>query len=205
MASWCGEGIYREQHSKNEQALTMDAEKPLRDEIRDIMQNDFLVFEEVCINSLLHEKKLRADLIIIPKDDRFTEQTFAIEVKNPRPDWQPKHWSYVAKQAFDYIGGKLEESIDILKNRKIDASFIFPSPDYHCPGGNYDQHIIQGILQLAAQFRIGRATRAVDSVCGSFTLSIGANDIWTPKSGWTSQAVYLLKNKIRHGSGKISR
>ena len=183
----------------------MDIEKPLREEMRAILCKDFQIFEEIQILSTINDKKIRADLVIIPNIELFHDHTFAIEVKLEKDNWQAKHWSYAAKQAYDYIGGTIDSSDKKLKYRKINAAFVFPAPDYHCPKGTESDYIVQGIFQLAAQFRIGRATRAKDSLCGNFTLSIGANDVWTNKSGWTGQAVNLLKNKIRHGSGKIDR
>lgn len=153
--------------------------------------------------------KLRADLIAIPKDDKFCEQLFAFEVKIPDGTWHYAHWSDTIRQAENYVYGLIDSS-HVMGGRFVTAAFVYPFPDIFGPCRDDppiiragDEPMLQGALNLALHLRVGRAFSDFHHRAPRFTLAFGPNEVWREDVGFLPGGTGLLKGRRRFGSRKV--
>jgi hypothetical protein len=185
---------------------TVDVEKATRVELITALSSEFDCFEEVNIEHFAFSRhRVRADVVAFPRDVRFAEYALAFECKIPKESWQDKHWAYAARQASDYNFGRIvrDRRFQQFENRRIAASFLFPSPRMSMVTGDANDASTFGIMLLALHFRVGRAFWEQRKNGKRFVVAFGPNEIWRSDTGYAHVADGLIKGKRTLGSQKI--
>jgi len=192
----------------------MDIEADRRKELIHSLGDEFLCEEEVGLfHPIFRTLKVRADVLAIPTDERFWGCLLAFEVKEPK-DWNYAKWCKAIHQATDYVYATVEdnERLGHFTQRRVAASFVYPSPPYAPYDGSgktcnlirdRDIKIVSGAFSLAARFRVGRAIQSNIKCGDGMMLSFGPNLIWESGKGFTAAAEKLLTNKRPVGSKNV--
>jgi hypothetical protein len=189
----------------------MDVEIEKRKELIGYISNSFYCYEEVTLlHSVFTKRKVRCDVLAIPKDSRYAGLTFAFEVKLDVVDRPDEDWRKAIHQAMDYIYAVVDDGkFSGLNGRRVTSAFIFPGNLQHVlphqdTAMAVERGIIWGGLLVAAHFRVGQAT--VESFANRstrFALKFGTNPAWRSDKGFTDQADGLLIGKRQIGSRKV--
>ncbi|MCP4327077.1 MAG: hypothetical protein GY791_01385 [Alphaproteobacteria bacterium] len=146
---------------------------------------------------------LKPDLVAVPRDPHHSDLLIGFEVKSGCPK-RTGEYAKSLKQAADYVLGRIVDpsfsSADQQRilNRTIDAVFLFPSYDESFFEGDAKKQLrLYGMHQLAAQFKVGRATIVKTGL--SLTMGAGANDVWVQGVGWRPHARDRIAGKHQIG------
>jgi len=143
---------------------------------------------EECWVRLASGVRGRIDVLARPKDDRFRNISLAFEMKNV-PLFTDGGLSAWVKQSADYVGAVPE--IDFPT---VASAFVWHFGVPMEPSGSAEWSRVQGILQLAAQFRVGTAYK--DERTGGITLEVKPNLIFrSGREGWHEKAEERLLGK----------
>ncbi|RWP46877.1 hypothetical protein [Mesorhizobium sp.] len=193
----------------------MDIEKERRADLIAGLGEQFRCFEEVTLtHATFTRRKIRADVIAIPVDDRLADYALAFEVKEPSQAWNYSDWSHAIRQASDYVYGKIDPVAPAAKyaGRRIACAFMFPSPPYNPHGLPMAptpfvrpglEQMVSGQFHLALHFRVGRAFWETSKLGRRFALSFGPNPLWDSEHGFLDRGLSLIAGKRTLGSGKI--
>jgi hypothetical protein len=194
----------------------MDTEKARRKELIEAINHDFSCFEEVTLRHATFQRRtIRADVVAVPQDPRFSGYAFAFEVKNPDEMWDIDPWCKAIKQASDYVCAAIEpgqKGLEMFSGRRIAVSFIFPAPPYDRYGQTKDGNGVireasighaAGALQLALHFRVGGARWRYHQNGKHLEFSMGPNSIWHSSRSFFPSCVGLITRKRSLGSQKI--
>lgn len=178
----------------------MDPERDTRRELIDLLHGAFACFEEVPLRTHAGGH-VRCDVLAVPLADDFAHHPFAFECKRPSQDWHYAPWARTIRQASDYVGCESAYGV-------VSAAFIYPAPmagptTEPLPVGplvrpGYE-HEVAGMFHLALFFRVGR----LGVRHGRLGLTLGPNEIWNPKFGFTKNANDLLKQGRPLGSRNV--
>jgi hypothetical protein len=151
------------------------------------------VFDEVTLSSnQISEKRLRVDLLAVPKDG--SGRVLGFEVK--RGFYRMSEYAQAIKQAADYrLGWITDPRLPRLENHRISASFVFPR--WNGGHDNPQEYGAQapGMEILSHHFRVGVAQYEE----GSIALLINDQMLWSSGS-WSGNAAGVLGGKERIGS-----
>jgi hypothetical protein len=124
----------------------------------------------------------RVDLLAVPKIEEL-DVALAFEVKRDGFDLER-----ALKQSADYVGSKVLNGSH--KGKCIAACLLYPARKHQ--HGNYADRYHEGMFQLIAQWRVGRAYMRQEQLA----LAIGQEIIWDSR-GWheTVATRMLLSNR----------
>jgi hypothetical protein len=175
-------------------------ERPVRDEDRiteadrlaeleELLEDDFNTFREVRIEH--HWMNFcvsgRVDLLAVPKARDYAKAALAFEVKRDGFDLER-----ALKQSADYVGGRA-----LKWGKRIAACFLYPAHEHQ--HRNYEDRYHDGMFQLIAQWRVGRAYARGDDLW----LAIGQETIWDSRGGWhATRAEQMLLGKRAVGGSR---
>ena len=189
-------------------AYRFSSEEQAKEFLINHLRAHFAIFENVGVETptFLHHI-LQPDLIITPKDKEHSDFLIAIEVKIGNPKSTRDYASHL-KQTIDYVLGrisKINSSDELLKpllGRVVQAAFIFPSYDESYFTGKREKLLrAYGMHQLAARFKVGRATITDRGI--SLIMGAGANEVWIEKHGWTPHARFLISGNRQVGNQRL--
>jgi len=156
--------------------LELRSEADRLSELEGLLAAHFDTFREVRIENG------RIDLLGVPKIEEL-DVALAFEVKRDGFDLER-----ALKQSADYVGARVLAGPH--KGKRIAACFLYPARKHlH---GNYADRYHEGMFQLIAQWRVGRAY----AHNGGLWLAIGYETIWDSR-GWheTVATRMLLSNR----------
>jgi hypothetical protein len=165
----------------------------------------FEIFEEVWVrHPLFRRRRLRVDILAIPREVRYSSIAIGFEVKG-YPDWDIPSLGTALKQASDYVLATIEPEAaipDRLHGKRIMAAFVYPGiadllgVDLRGPP---KLAYLAGMIQSASAHRVGTAVDVKD-----LTLQVGTSEIWVGSKGWRSDANNLLSGQRQIGSQRFS-
>jgi hypothetical protein len=190
----------------------MDVERERRQELMAALGEGFEFFEEATLrHATFTGRKVRADIVAVPRDNRLSGYAFAFEVKEPK-DGHYAFWSRTVRQAADYVYASVEASGSAGRyaGRRIAGAFVFPAPPYDPTGlkgiaspfvRRGEEAMVSGIFHLALHFRVGRAFWQEPK--RRFCLSFGPNTVWESDCGFRIQGFGLITGERSLGSRRI--
>lgn len=191
--------------------LSNSLERILRDRLRQRLEAAFETFEEVPVrHALFRHRRLRADVLAIPRDERFSDIALAFETKGD-PDWDKPRWARALKQASDYVLATVEPEVAAHAGKRVMATFVFPAPPW-VTGDALDGRgpvdgraaFLSGMAQMAAFHRVGMAKFSPELQGRPLILSFGPNEVWLSTTGWRSAARDLLVGRRQIGSQRFA-
>ncbi|WP_127558005.1 hypothetical protein [Nioella ostreopsis] len=193
----------------------MDIEQARREELMNALADDFWCFEEVNLRHATFNRHLvRADVVAVPKDTRLERFAIAFEVKEPDKSWHYAKWAQAARQAYDYVFARIEDSssASVFAGRRISGAFLYPAPIYYPEGkgrspNQYcrddNEELTTGILHLGLHLRVGWAAWDFKPREPRFELRFGPNPVWRQRIGFQKQGINLLSGSRPLGSRRI--
>lgn len=178
-----------------------------RSHLAGLLAPDFEVFEEVWVrHALFRHRVLRADIIAIPKDGRFSHCAIGFEVKG-YDEWDIPSLAKSLKQASDYVLATVEpnQAAEVHCGKRVMATFIYPAPEAESIFQMTDpkQAFWAGMIQSAGAHRVGAANVANTYKEKPLVLAVSRSEIWLSSRGWRADALNLLSGKRQIGSQKF--
>ena len=183
---------------------TIRSEDEMRSELKLLLRDHFHLFEEVTVeHALFRRRRLRCDLVAIPRDDDFADLTIAFETKPLRSDCvdSTNYQVDAVRQAQDYVLSRIvDDRVDLegLRGRRILACHLYPTPPH-------EDTYLRGMMALAGTNRVGRV------VCGANenNRATRLSSLWAAGCFWergkfTPHARGILAGKRKIGSQKFS-
>lgn len=185
----------------------MRNETEVRAYLRQQLDKDFELHEEVCVrHSLFKRRRLRLDLLAIPRDPRLSDIALAFETK-PDREWDIPLWSEALKQASDYVLATVEPDLKAHAGKRVMAVFVYPSPleglaDAHHYIEDPRLSFYAGMLHMAGYSRVGIAK--ISSAYREIPLCLLVpNVVWISSRGWRANARDILVGKRQLGSQRF--
>lgn len=173
-----------------------------------MLERDFEVYREVPVRHVLFKhRRLRVDIIAVPRCDEMKDIVIGFEVKSGR-EWDAPFLAKTIKQASDYVLSTIEGEgpSRALAGRHLMAVFIWPAPtpDRSANDGQaFHEGIAYGLMHLGSYFRVG--TARMQLMKGGYKLALSiANEVWVQDRGWCAQARHILIGKRQIGSQRYS-
>lgn len=188
----------------------MRDETQIRAHLRAMLEPAFETFEEVEVrHALFRRRRMRVDLLAIPRDPTLSDIALAFETKGDRV-WDIPLWAQALKQASDYVLATVEPKLSNHSGKRVMATFVYPAPQWvlemneNIHSETPKSSFLSGMAHMAGYHRVGMAR-----YCASYgrqtalTLSIGPNEVWLSTRGWRAQARHLLAGKRQIGSQRF--
>jgi len=186
----------------------MNLEEDKRIELESWLAPAFETWREVKLcHALFRRRKLRIDLLAVPREDPYRQIALGFEVKG-HTEWDEPIWAKALKQASDYVLATVEPDRPGLGphvGKRIMAVFVWPAPSWVISPKSADIQgaFLSGMAQMAGYLRVGRATVS-KSRRPSLELTFGPNDVWGSASGWRPHAQNMLVGKRQIGSQRFN-
>ena len=190
----------------------MDVERFRRTELIERLNSEFECFQEVWLRPILQsEKRVRADVVAVPRSEDLSNIIIAFEVKEPRQEQNFVKWTKAFRQAYDYVDAVVDDPVRAppIAGLRVACAFVYPSPSYQPPGStNVTSRFLRpgheaamaGVIHLALQFRVGIANIDEKS---RLILSFGPNTIWQERLGFLNFNMGLVTGTRPLGSRRI--
>ncbi|NQV22276.1 MAG: hypothetical protein HQ511_12755 [Rhodospirillales bacterium] len=186
-----------------------DCESDAQADLEILLSTDFHLAGNVEIESAAFTgRRLRPDLVAIPRDKSYSDFLIGFEVKAGCPNKTGDYASHL-KQAADYVLGEIVDARLFGENkerffaRTIQAAFLFPSYDETYFDSRKEKLLrLYGMHQLSAKFKVGRATFVNGAL--ALIMGAGANPVWIQGRGWRPHARGLVRGKRQIGSQRIN-
>ena len=165
----------------------MDIEKPIRADVKKILEPFFTCFEEVAVHTSSDDLR-RSDLLAVSNLDSSIPIVLGIEVKS-HPNTSPGKFKEALVQASKYVGAVVvDKRYSRISGKSIDAAIVYPAPDYHGYGSVSEndgrEYFLTGMVFLAEALNVGMLVqRKLD-----WEIRFGPNDLWSRNKGWMGHA-----------------
>ncbi len=181
----------------------MDIEKRRREELVSLLSDSFFCIEECRVTLVGFCEDLRIDVAAFSKS-KAEPWVLAFEVKEPTRKWELKNWLNLIRQAGNYPNCRVsDERAGSFSGRLINASFIYPSPDFSNWTASdsqanrfyreHDAQPIRGAILLAQHFKVG--TAYLNQSKKLISLKLGTDPVWNNSQGFRSKSKSLLENR----------
>lgn len=179
--------------------------------LRRLLDPAFETFEEVPVrHALFRRRRLRADVLAIPRDPAYSDIAVAFETKSAR-EWDIPSLSQALKQASDYVLSTVEPDTPAHAGKRVMATFIFPGLEFKGEGviaaledpvAAYKAAFYAGLVHMASYHRVGQARLGM--AYGQRALSLLLpGEVWLSTRGWRANARNLLVGKRQLGSQRF--
>lgn len=187
---------------------TPASEEDVRRRLRVWLDPAFETHEEVVVrHALFRRRRLRVDVLAIPRDPAMSDIAIAFETKSDRV-WDTALWGQVLKQASDYVLSTVEPELRGHAGKRVMATFVYPCPHWRGRGESEEggtclegkEKLLAGMGHFAGYHRVGMASAEQSSNHGRYlTLRLGV-DVWNSWRGWHGHARNVLVGKRQLGS-----
>ena len=179
-----------------------------RAHLRAMLESAFETFEEVDVrHALFRKRRLRVDVLAIPRDPGLSDLALAFETKGDR-DWLIPTYAEALKQASDYVLARVEPKLAAHAGKPVMATFIYPAPrkvmEPHPHRIEPDKKIffLSGMAHMAGYHRVGTARMETLKRGPALVLSVN-EEIWNSHRGWRTNARNVLAGKRQLGSQRF--
>ncbi|RUP13899.1 MAG: hypothetical protein EKK43_14470 [Methylobacterium sp.] len=188
--------------------MAQQDERQTRAELRRMLDPDFETYEEVDVrHALFRKRRLRVDLLAIPRDPLLSDLALAFETKGER-DWLIPTYAEALKQASDYVLARVEPKLAEHAGKPVMATFIYPAPrkvmEPNPRRVEADRKIffLSGMAHMAGYHRVG--TAQMENLKRGQALVLSVNEeIWNSQRGWRTNARNVLAGKRQVGSQRF--
>ncbi|MGX9981103.1 hypothetical protein [Methylobacterium fujisawaense] len=188
--------------------MAQQDERQTRAQLRQMLDPDFETYEEVDVrHALFRKRRLRVDLLAIPRDPLLSDLALAFETKGER-DWLIPTYAEALKQASDYVLARVEPKLAEHAGKPVMATFIYPAPrkvmEPNPRRVEADRKIffLSGMAHMAGYHRVG--TARMENLKRGQALVLSVNEeIWNSQRGWRTNARNVLAGKRQVGSQRF--
>lgn len=166
----------------------------------------FELFPETLVrHALFRGRRLRVDLLAIPRDLAFSDIALAFETKGER-EWDIPSWAQALKQASDYVLATVEPDLPAHVGKRVMATFVFPAPPWASgdkAGDASKASFLSGMAHMSGYHRVGMVSSAIYGRRRLNRLTLGFNEVWVESRGWRANARDMLSGKRQIGSQRF--
>lgn len=187
----------------------MNTEQENKMLLASLIKSDFELFSEVWVrHPLFRNRRMRVDIVAVPRDEAMADIAFAFELKKD-VDALDVSWAKHLKQGADYVLSTIEPDATrpiLTKHfgKRVMATFMFPggpSNTWHYSSDPKDAWLA-GMSHMASTFRVG--TVQYSGYNGNPIALYCPNEVWVSGRGWRHDARNILVGKRQIGSQRFS-